>query len=119
MEPSIDNLRDLAGQLQRGDPQAWRRVQDELHPGLVHVVRRALRTGQGGPALQRWLGEALHSVPGATEPNPAPGTDPSSVLAWMLCNGIARHLRSGPGREVVSSAETVVDVGGSLSRATR
>jgi hypothetical protein len=119
MEPSIDNLRDLAGQLQRGDPQAWRRVQDELQPGLVHVVRRALRTGQGGPALQRWLGEALRSVPGATGSNPAPGTDPSSVLAWMLCNGIARQLRSGPGREVVSSAETVVDLGGSLSRATR
>ncbi len=119
MGPSIEKLRDLASQLQRGDPQAMRRLQDELHPGLVHVVNRALRTGQGGPALQRWLGEALRSVPGASASDPAPGTDPSSVLAWMLCNGIARQLRPSPGREAVSSSETVVDAGGTLSRATR
>jgi hypothetical protein len=108
MEPSVENLRDLASQLERGDPQAWRKLQDQLHPGLIHVVRRALRTGHGSPALTRWLGEALRSVPGATESNPAPGTDPSSVLAWMLCNGIVRQLQPGSRREVVSSAETVL-----------
>lgn len=118
MESSLEKMRVLASQLKSGDPQAVRRLQDELHPGMVHVVRRALRTGSGGPALTRWLGEALRSVPGAAESSPAPGSDPSSVLAWMLCNGIVRQLRPGPGREVVPSAETVVDAGGVLSRAT-
>jgi hypothetical protein len=108
MEPSFENLSDLASQLQRGDPHAWRKLQDRLHPGLIHVVRRALRTGQGAPALTRWLGEALRSLPKATDSSSAPGTDPTSALTSMLCNGIIHQLRPGAERQVVPAAETVL-----------
>jgi hypothetical protein len=106
MAPSVENLRVLAARMQRGDSLAWNEMQKELQPGLVHVLRRALRTG-GESAVAQWLGRTLGFRPG---PSTAAGTDPYE-LASLLCKEIACHLQSGAPRLTDPSAETVVEVG--------
>ena len=101
MATSAENLRQLTDQLRNGNQEALGPFQEELHPGLVLVIRRALRTGAGGAALKRWLGRALSAMP------PTDGADPSDALALMLGNGLARQFNSEP-KPAISSAETVV-----------
>lgn len=98
MNPSINTLRELAGRIKDGDPMAIDQLQDSLHPGMVMVIRRALRTGSGGPMLKRWLGQALKSMPDAPD---------ADELASAICKGLVHNLRPDP----VSSTETVVEGG--------
>lgn len=111
MEPTMENFRDLAGKLREGDAHAWQRLERELHPGFVPIVRRALRTGRGNPALTRWLDRAMSSSKTSPHAPAAAEADPSAVLAWMLCNGLVRQLHPEPRQAFVSTAETIVDGG--------
>ncbi len=103
MAHSIETLRRLTRQAEKGDPAARGELQEKVHLGLVLVIRRVLRTGKGVPALTRWIGRALESLP-RTE-----GSDPSDALARMLCNGLARP-ELGPERGTILAAETIVEM---------
>src|SRR5262245_35314944 len=105
MNTTVDELRDLAGRVRRGDPLAGERLTRELEPGLAHLVRRALRTGRCVPALQRWLDRVLshQDLPQGESPPEAS----SSALATLLCAGIIRQLQPA-GDRPVEAAETVV-----------
>jgi hypothetical protein len=106
MTPSVDHLRELAGLVQRGDPRAEQALQAELQPGLIHIVRRALRTGKANPALNRWLENAIRSD---SAPEAGRDQDPAEV-ARILCSGLVRQLN--PGSPHQAAADTVTDRGG-------
>jgi hypothetical protein len=108
MSSSLENLRELAARLRRGDPLAFDQMQTALQPGLVHVLRRALRCG-GESAVARWLGRTL----GVSPDGNAAGSDPHE-LASVLCKEIACQLQSGTARSAGAvpdraTAETVVE----------
>ena len=106
MTGSLENLRALAARLKRGDPRAFDELQTALQPGLIHVLRRALRCG-GESAAARWLGRAL-----GVSPDDNAGSD-SHELASYLCKEFACRLqpgaRSGGATTPRAMAETVVE----------
>jgi hypothetical protein len=103
MTSAYEHLSDLASRVQRGDSQAWATLQQELHPGLLPIVRRALRAGAGSPAVARFLTRALSAVLHED------GTQIEEILARMLSLGLASQLAATEVPAVVSSAETIVD----------
>jgi len=104
----IDNLCELAIRQNPGRVPTWSDVDREVRPGLVHVIRRILRTG-GQSLVARWVVGTLGIEPGSPR---AADSDPNE-LASMLCKEIVCHLQSKPrlwsAPRAQMEAETVVE----------
>ena len=100
----IDNLCALAVRQNSGHTPTRADVQRYIQPGLVHVIRRALRVG-GDSLVARWVNGELGIAPGSDE---AADADPNELASW-LCKEVVWHLQSGPRRWTAPSDETVVE----------
>jgi hypothetical protein len=55
MTPRFDSLNNLAQRARQGDDHARQSLRQELEQRLVPLIRCALRTGAGLPALVKWV----------------------------------------------------------------
>ena len=91
MDVSQDLLLKLARRVQQGDLQARQPLRQELEERLVPLIRCAMRSGSGLPALVKWVrGRIADLTPAGAEP-----LDPRQAapcFARLLCAGLVRDL---------------------------
>ena len=91
MEVNQDSLMSLARRIQQGDSQAQQPLRQELEARLVPLIRCAMRSGSGLPALVKWVrGQLADLAPADSQP-----LDPRQVaprFARLLCAGLVRDL---------------------------
>lgn len=83
-----DMLFTLANRVRQGDNQARQPLRQELEERLVPLIRCALRTGAGIPALVEWVRARAADLKEGSE-----SLDPRHVaprFARMLCAGLVR-----------------------------
>jgi hypothetical protein len=87
MQPADDNLVAVVNQLRRGDDAARPEVRARLEAALVPMVRVALRTGRGVPAVVGWVRrEATGATPSEADWRAGP-------LARRMCSVVLDRLR--------------------------
>src|SRR5262245_34401109 len=99
-EEAIRLLADRMGWDQEENPE---RLRARVEESLVPMIRCALRSGRGAPALVQWVRRRLPEAAPAPRP-----VDPARVapeMARELCAALLRQLQA---RRASPAAETVV-----------
>jgi hypothetical protein len=103
MNPFEDNLWTLADRMREGDATARHRLREQLEASLVPMIRCALRTGRGVPAVVQWVRRNLSRLAAAHEPGQQ-SPDPertAPALARLLCATLLEKHRPRPAFDTV------------------
>jgi hypothetical protein len=99
MMPLHNSLVALADRARWGDSRDRATFSQELESRLVPLIRVAMRTGSGLPALVSWVRERVAELINAGE-----RPDPSQAaprFARLLCSGLIDGLPARPGQETL------------------
>jgi hypothetical protein len=98
-----EDLRKLAVRMRCGDPDNPRALRETLEAGLLPLIRCAIRSGTGLPALVSWVRSNLAAEPGGR-------ADPARAAPFMARRLCAALLGPDAGADARPDArrETVV-----------
>jgi hypothetical protein len=97
-----EDLRNLAARMHCGDTNNPQRVRETLEASLVPLIRCAIRSGTGVPALVTWVRRHLPEPSGSS----ADAARAAPSLARLLCSTLLGQASPEPPRQAL--CDTVV-----------